>query len=293
MGQTVSTVDLDSLSEDELDALERRIAGKYMHMVPWGAVAWGLLNLLVWLSLFPLVMLGLMPLWLAFPIAVLNVMLCYLPSHEAQHNIIGRQGGRLRWLNELVGQLSPIPLGTPYRVLKHTHLEHHAHTNDAGLDPDYSVHAASNKDFFWRSLMNRQPGSTSNAAYANALERVGKSHMLLDALVLQLIYLAVLFALAWSGYALEAVLLWWLPRQIGLTYIQYYLSWAPHRPGQNQDRYGDTRAFKSALGNLWSMGMQYHIVHHLYPRIPLSLTPAAYRELRPILARRGCELGGM
>ncbi len=117
--------------------------------------------------------------------------------------------------------------------------------------------------------------------------------MLIDALVFQLIYLTVLFALAWSGHAIEAVLLWWLPRQIGLTYIQYYLSWAPHYPGKNQDRYGDTRAFKSALGNLWSMGMQYHIVHHLYPRIPLSLTPAAYRELRPILARRGCELGGM
>jgi len=289
----MSSIDFDSLSEDELDALERRIAGKYMRIVPWGAVVWGLLNLLVWLSLFPLVLLGFMPLWLAFPVAVLNVMLCYLPSHEAQHNIIGRQGSGLRWLNELVGQLSPIPLGTPYRVLKHTHLEHHAHTNEPGLDPDYSVHAASNKDFFWRSLMNRQPGSTSNADYADALERAGKSHMLIDALVFQLIYLTVLFALAWSGHAIEAVLLWWLPRQIGLTYIQYYLSWAPHHPGKNQDRYGDTRAFKSALGNLWSMGMQYHIVHHLYPRIPLSLTPAAYRELRPILARRGCELGGM
>ena len=105
MDQTLSTIDLDSLSEDELDALERHIAGKYMGIVPWGAVAWGLINLLVWLSLFPLVILGFMPLWLAFPIAVLNVMLCYLPSHEAQHNIIGRQGSRLRWLNELVGQL--------------------------------------------------------------------------------------------------------------------------------------------------------------------------------------------
>ncbi|MBT6573052.1 MAG: beta-carotene hydroxylase, partial [Gammaproteobacteria bacterium] len=48
---------------------------------------------------------------------------------------------------------------------------------------------------------------------------------------------------------------------------------------------------KSRLGNLLSMGMQYHIIHHLYPRIPLSLTPAAYRELKPILQRRACNLG--
>jgi beta-carotene hydroxylase len=178
-------------------------------------------------------------------------------------------------------------------VLKYTHLEHHAHTNEPALDPDYPVHAESNKDFFWRSLMNRQPGSTSNAAYADALQRVGKPHMLIDALVFQLIYLTVLFAMAWSGYAIEAVLLWWLPKQIATTYIQYYLSWAPHYPGVKQSRYGQTRAFKSVIGNLWSMGMQYHIVHHLYPRIPLSLTPAAFRELRPILARKGCDLGGM
>jgi beta-carotene hydroxylase len=38
------------------------------------------------------------------------------------------------------------------------------------------------------------------------------------------------------------------------------------------------------------MGMQFHIIHHLYPRIPLMRTPAAYRALRPILEVRGCDL---
>ena len=44
MGQAMnksirSDIDWDSLSEPELDALERQIASKYMHIVPWGAVA--------------------------------------------------------------------------------------------------------------------------------------------------------------------------------------------------------------------------------------------------------------
>lgn len=34
-----------------------------------------------------------------------------------------------------------------------------------------------------------------------------------------------------------------------------------------------------------------HIIHHLDPTIPLSKTPAAYRELQPIVERQGCELG--
>jgi len=43
-------------------------------------------------------------------IATFNVAAEYLPSHEAQHNIIANKGQPLRWLNELVGHLSTIPL---------------------------------------------------------------------------------------------------------------------------------------------------------------------------------------
>jgi beta-carotene hydroxylase len=39
------------------------------------------------------------------------------------------------------------------------------------------------------------------------------------------------------------------------------------------------------------MGMEFHIVHQLYPTIRLNYTPAVYRALRPILLARGCELG--
>ena len=37
------------------------------------------------------------------------------------------------------------------------------------------------------------------------------------------------------------------------------------------------------------MGMQYHVVHHLYPRIPLTRTPAAYWDMRPIIERLGSD----
>ena len=63
----------------------------------------------------------------AFPIAVLNVALSYLPSHEAQHNIIARKGHRLRWLNELLGWVSLIPLWQSFQVMRFTHYEHHRH----------------------------------------------------------------------------------------------------------------------------------------------------------------------
>ena len=291
----INDIDLDRLTETELEVLERKIAAKYMHIVPWGAVVWAFANLFVWLALWPLVFMDLLPLWLAFPIATLNVMLAYLPSHEAQHSIIAREGRPLRWLNELVGHISVIPLALPFRVLRHTHFEHHNHANDPLLDPDYSVHAESDWAFLRKSILGRQPDSEQGGfnAYPGTLERVGKSHMMLDALAFNAIYYTVLFACALSGYALEAALLWWLPKQIAMTYIQYYLSWAPHHPAKAQGRYKDTRGFKSKVGNVFSMGMQFHVIHHLYPRIPLGLTPAAFRELKPILIRKGVDIGGL
>ena len=233
--------------------------------------------------------------WLAAPTATLNVILSYLPSHKAQHNIIAREGRPLRWLNKLVGRISLIPFGAPFRLLRHTHMEHHAHANHPELDPDYRVSTIgnNNKEFFKNTILSRQPGSESNNAYPEALNRVGKSHIMLDVLANNLIYLCVLFTLAWTSYAIEAALLWWLPRQITITYVNYYLSWRPHLPAKHQGRYKDTQPFKSKLGNIGSMGMQYHAIHHLYPRIPLSLTPAAFRELRPILIREGVNTQGL
>ena len=115
----------------------------------------------------------------------------------------------------------------------------------------------------------------------------------MDAVLMQSAYLAIMFSMAWTGHAIEVFFLWWLPIFLAEFHLIYYLAWKPHHPGVEQGRYRDTRAFKSRFGNIISTGMQYHIIHHLYPRIPLSLTPAAYRELKPILEQRGCELGAL
>jgi beta-carotene hydroxylase len=287
--------DWDQMTDGELDVLERNIAAKYMHVVPWGAVAWGLGNCLIWLSLWPLVLMDIVSIWVAGPIATLNVMLSYLPSHEAQHSIIAREGHPLRWLNELVGHVSVIPFAVPFRVLRHTHMEHHAHANDPKLDPDYRVSTMGRNDweFFKNTVLSRQPAAKDNDAYGEALARTGKSHVMMDFLAYNLIYIGTLFIMAWTGHAIEAFFLWWLPKQVTTTYINYYLSWMPHRPAEQQGRYKDTLPFKSMIGNVGSMGMQYHAVHHLYPRIPLSLTPAAFRELRPILIRKGMDTRGL
>jgi hypothetical protein len=112
------TQDLSKLSEAELMRLEREVAARHLNKFPYFAVFWAFSNLAIWLALWPLVFFDVIPLWLGFIIASLNVTLSYLPSHEAQHDIIAKPGTKLRWLNQLVGHVSTIPLVLPYRVAK-------------------------------------------------------------------------------------------------------------------------------------------------------------------------------
>jgi beta-carotene hydroxylase len=103
--------------------------------------------------------------------------------------------------------------------------------------------------------------------------------------------MAMLFTMAWTGHAIEAALLWWLPRHIGLSYIRFYLSWAPHHPREgNTERYAQAVIFKSKLGHTLSMGMETHLIHHLYPGIPNHRTKEAYFALKPILEQRGVDV---
>ena len=285
------STDYAAMNQDEIERAEKEIARRYLNIFPLRIVIWGFANTACWLSLWPLVMLGVLPLWAGFLLATVNFLLFYLPSHEAQHSIIARPGEKLRWLNELLGHVSSLHSAIPYRVFRETHMEHHKYANDPELDPDYGTHAATPMGAIWASIQSRQPRPFGGSKpYGVALERRQRKDLLLEAMIYEVVFYAILVGLAWSGYALEAALLWWLPRHIGMTYLHFFLSWAPHNPGLSVGRYRDTRSFRSALGNVGSMGMQYHIVHHLYPRIPLHLTPAAYRDMRPLLLAKGCDV---
>jgi beta-carotene hydroxylase len=272
---------------------ERAIARKYIGGVPWFMVIWGLGGFLLWLALWPLVILDLLPLWVAATVASIIFCYCYLPTHEAQHGNIGRPGSRWRWLNELVGHLSVLPLFFPYRTHRAIHLKHHAHTNEPDKDPDLYMQAESIWGAIHHAWKSKQPGQTGPLT-ATALEDApNRERLIMEAFVLIYLGWFTMTALAWSGLALEVLLLWWIPKVISGIYTPVTLSWAPHHPMLETGRYQDTRGWKSPVGTLLSAGMEYHLVHHLFPAIPLHKTPAAYRELKPLLESEGTRLNGL
>ena len=286
------TANPDRETERQLAQQEMAIAKKYIGPFPVFMAIWCFANLACWLSLWPLVLTGTLPLWAGFIIATFNVALCYLPSHEAQHSNYAAAGKPLRWLNELIGYVSTVPLVLPFKVARYTHMLHHTYTNDPVRDPDYEVIAPTWWQAILKSFERMQP------RFPNAYGRILGEHAddpmakraAIEGAVQTLSYWAILTILAWSGYALEAAALWWAPRILGVVYISLFLSWWPHHPMHEMGRYRNTRSFSFKFGNLLALGMEGHIIHHLHPGMPLNRNKAAFLEMRPILEARGCRL---
>ena len=252
----------------------------------------------IWVSFFPLAIMGQINLGVAFVLSCIFATGGYVTSHEAMHSNIARHGEKLRWMNEWTGRLATIPIVFPFSMARLMHLEHHYHCNDPLKDPDYTDEAPSMWMAWYKTWYNRQPRVDGSIhAYKRILAEMGTpeaARALKETVLLQLFFMATLFTMAWTGYAIEAALLWWLPRHIGLSYIRFYLSWAPHHPREGkQGRYENTNLFKSRLGHVLSMGMETHLVHHLYPAIPNHRTRAAYFALKPVLKARGVDVSAL
>ena len=290
---------LDKHTRVSLRMQEREVAAKYMsdprQMRIYTVVT--LACFALWLASFPLTILDITPIWPWFLFATFIAAVGYVPSHEAMHRNIGRPGTKYHFWNELVGQVATIILIFPFSMARMMHMHHHYHTNHPENDPDYTDGADNSFKAWIKTWLNRQPGADGSIHhYKRGLERIGTpdaKKALRDTMLLQLGSMAFMFALAWSGHAFEAAFLFWLPRHIGLSYIRYWLSWAPHHPRDGLDRYTHTRVFRARVGHWLSLGMQYHIVHHLYPGIPNHATKYAYYEMKPVLERRGVDCSAL
>jgi beta-carotene hydroxylase len=288
---------LDRYTRSDLRRQEREIARRFHGSAAWPYALHAIGGFALWLSFFPLAIMGWLNLPLTFVASSALIVIVYLAGHEAMHSNIAQRGERLRWLNELSGFFSTIPIGFSFGLARITHLEHHRHCNDPLKDPDYCDTAPNPIAAWYKTWYNRQPGVDGSVHhYKRVLETLGTpeaKRALHGTILLQLGYLAVLFAMAWTGHAIEAALLWWLPRQIAISWIRFYFSWAPHHPREGTSRYDNSRIFRSRLGRLLSFETETHLIHHMYPNIPNRNTRAAYHALKPLLAKRGVDVSAL
>ncbi len=262
---------------------EKAIAKSFSQRFQWEMILIGLGQASIWLSLWPLVLNGILDLWMGFLIASLCACFAYLPSHEAQHGNYSRGNPKLRWLDGFVGHITLITLMYPYHILRVTHMKHHAYTNDPFKDPDYlNAHAKS----VFHVIKNSSDGSStdfgkylevfsSDKAFVNSFEKAIPIAMLYRFILLVLVVI----------FPLETLLLWWLPAKIGTVYTTVFFSYYPHL-GTSTGRYKDTRFWSHWIPRFLNHSMQLHFIHHLHPSIGHYDEPKAIEALKPFLIER-------
>ena len=218
--------------------------------------------------------------------ATLACFIAFTPLHEAAHYNVARA----RWLNELVGHVCAVLLtGTlgPYRYL---HGEHHRHTNEPHDDPDHW----SGRGPAWLLPLRFATQDVAYLAFYLRRWRTRPVRERMDLVVSALAYSAVAGAAVWAGReALTLVLVVWIiPARLALMALAWTFDWLPHRPHvitAAADRHRATTLHSSPLLHLLLIGQSYHLVHHLFPRVPFTRYARLWRARRAELTAMGAH----
>jgi beta-carotene hydroxylase len=79
-------------------------------------------------------------------------------------------------------------------------------------------------------------------------------------------------------------------RVLASAFIVYFFAYLTHKPHEAHERYRDTNIgvkgkILEPMVNWLYMSQSFHLVHHLFPRVPCYLYPKAFRSLKRVLDR--------
>ena len=234
-----------------------------------------------WVAVLVLGITGLLPLWVGLVLNTILASMFYMPMHEAVHGNISGRLPRWRWIENLVGSLSAIPLGFSYAAHRPSHMRHHAFTNDPDRDPDrYTEGRLSELPVKWLGMITLQtflpvfafvpatrrilPASVRRSLAADDDRKSGLIQLRFWALSTAVLGLAFIVGVGWPS-----LLLWYVPARLQAFWLLFVFAWYPHHPADGAvGRYIDTR-IAVFRGSRWLIrGHDHHALHHLFPQVP-------------------------
>ncbi len=277
------------LDQQALDAARQYMGGfAWPTVIFAGAVCGGYLVTVL------LAIAGLLPLWLASPLAAILTYLAYTVLHESVHGTISGSNPSLRRVNDALGYMAAWILMIPLTAHRHEHLAHHRNTNQPEGDPDFVMSKFLDSPLhlirtaprvFWGQyqyyLGNRWGRGPRSQDIALCLE-----------IVAMLVPRAAVFA---AGFAVEGVSLFLLAWLIGVSMVIYLFAYIVHRPHDAIGRYVDTSTIlvegplEKVVTWLW-VYQNYHSIHHLFPRVPFYRYPALFDQIERTMLARGAPI---
>lgn len=202
--------------------------------------------------------------------------------HEAGHGSIIKEGSPLKPVESMLGWLFSLPsLILPFRFFQKIHDRHHAFTNDPDRDPDHYHYNSSLLMFLLNCLY------IPIQYYVLVFTKLKNNQIFRSTYVSSVCYFAITFSaitlICYYGYVFELLIFAILPNIAGTIIITLLFDYIPHHPHKSRDRYHDTRIYPGKLLNLLLLGQNYHLIHHMYPRIPWYKYQQLYPRILPDL----------
>lgn len=252
-----------------------------LHAGCWLLAGLGLAATDAWLLKIPLLV-----------VAASGVMGLIQLDHEAWHGNLFRH----RRADRLFGELLSLLVGVAFEPLRHDHLAHHRWSRTA-RDPD--AYNAGRRSVGLTLLFHAVVllGLPLSVIYFNILyplQHFDNAALRRHARVLAgyaFLYTLLFSALVHHGALCLAVEVWLLPILLASP-INGVKSISDHFNNVwNGDRFHTATTARSnrVVTFLWN-GLNYHLDHHLYPRVPGYNLPALHTHLRPQLLAHGAPV---
>jgi len=203
--------------------------------------------------------------------------------HDSVHGVAHRRRLAGRALGTVIGFL----LTFTYPFFRGVHMRHHAHANDRRLDPDSITASLS---------VAAVPFLGGFAVYASYhyhfyRERMWRTRAELAEVVgCQMFYLCILIASLLGGWFPQLLTVWVFPLILTLLFLVFTFDYLPHFPHDSTDRLQNARAYGGVMTAVLHLNQNYHLIHHLWPRIPWFRYRQVYLLTRNELARAGARI---
>jgi ring-1,2-phenylacetyl-CoA epoxidase subunit PaaE len=258
--------------------------------VAWPTVILFLLGLVIFIASITASLNHAIPVWSAMLINTIVQFVMFTIFHDASH----RSLSQINRLNECIGAIAIFIL-TPiasFKVFRYIHMQHHRFTNESlETDPDFWGSQGSKYllPFRWMLL---------DLHYLRWYLQRWKSRPRreqVEFISTLSVSLAVIIGASFAGYAIWVLLLWIIPGRLASTVLVMAFDYLPHYPHDTTAKENEYRAthIKPTMSTLMTpllLCQNYHLIHHLYPRVPFYIYPWIWSKAKDPLISSGARL---
>ena len=232
---------------------------------------------LVFVASTALALTGTWPMIVSVPFSTAASFVLFTVAHEASHNTISSH----HWVNTWLGRLA-IPLFAPHACFgawRYIHMQHHRFTNEDGQDPDHYTHRGAP----WTRPLRWITVDLQYIPFYLRVIRKRPRTELIELVVTLTIMIAIGITIVATGYGVELLVLYFLPLRLSILMLGWAFDYLPHHDltaTPADDRYQATRN-RIGLEHILTpllLYQNYHLVHHLHPRIPFYRYIAVWRR---------------